>query len=200
MPATRNPAKTLIAFDPDGGEHTRRTGARYDWAGLVQRYHGGPWVQVAKGWSYDSVNSRTWTASAGCHDVEVTRFYQSGTNRAVEARTAARARRLAVEQEQAAKNGNQRYAPATVAQAGLARLGRWCADADFPGHVKTGDELIGSDRYWRAAYETRVAALRESETAAGRAPHQWVSPVSGIGCSCDAETVRHPPHRVAGTI
>jgi hypothetical protein len=72
--------------------------------------------------------------------------------------------------------GQGRHIPATRKQANQYEAGSALADTDFPGYVKTGDELIGRDRYWRAGYDSRVCQLRELNTAAGREPHQWVHP------------------------
>lgn len=65
------PVHTLVAFDPDGKEHTiARTSARYDWAGFIRvaARAGQPegWYLVAKGFVYKSVHART--RSAHLHD------------------------------------------------------------------------------------------------------------------------------------
>jgi hypothetical protein len=49
----------LVAVDPDGGRHTVRTAADYTVAGLAKI--DGKWSLLAKGWSWDSVRSRTIT-------------------------------------------------------------------------------------------------------------------------------------------
>lgn len=68
---SRKPVHTLVAFDPDGEEHTiARTSARYDYAGFIRvaARAGQPegWYPVAKGFAYKSVHART--RSAHLHD------------------------------------------------------------------------------------------------------------------------------------
>lgn len=74
--------------------------------------------------------------------------------------------------------GQGRHIPETHAQALNAESGIAAAWVDFPGHVKLSDELIGTDPYFRAAYDTQVAQFRELNIAAGREPHEWVRVVS----------------------
>jgi hypothetical protein len=52
--------------------------------------------------------------------------------------------------------GQGRHIPATRRQAEQAEAGAAACDADFPaGNIRYGDALIGTDRFWRAAYEMR---------------------------------------------
>lgn len=59
---TRKPQAKLTAIDPDGGYHTFRTAAGYNWAGLAKDVAGN-WVRVTKGFSHDSVQARTLAAT-----------------------------------------------------------------------------------------------------------------------------------------
>jgi len=68
------------------------------------------------------------------------------------------------DQAEAARSRRQgRFIPTTNLQAMNAQAGAEEAQADYPTGVRTSDQLVGTDRYWRAAYETTVAALREAE-------------------------------------
>jgi hypothetical protein len=86
---------------------------------------------------------------------------------------------IAEQAELARQRGQGRHIPATQAQALHAEAGAATAWADFPGRVQDGDALIGRDRYWRAAYNTRICQLREANIAAGRTePRDWVLTVT----------------------
>ena len=57
---TSTTTQTLVATAPDGVEVTYRTRAEYHYAGLI-RGSDGQWFLGAKGWSQESVRSRTHT-------------------------------------------------------------------------------------------------------------------------------------------
>jgi len=65
-------------------------------------------------------------------------------------------RELIAEQAKLARErGQGRFIPATRRQAEQARDGAAALDADWPCDVRYGDALIGTDRFWRAAYQMR---------------------------------------------
>lgn len=155
----RKPTVTLVAFDPDGGEHKIRTAAQYDWAGLAKGPQG-QWELVSKGWSYESVRSRAVTRGPWGARIEVVKFSETGSDYATSKRAEIRA-------DAAARRGPEGACCSTGAITIEQARGEILADADQPvDWAGRGFGQLNADEKRRAARAAGKQLERELQANA----------------------------------